>query len=541
MIKHISLLVIVLIIIVSCDIIVEPKRVFNNDSIPPSVKELSFKDVYNGKHLDGRLEIQAVIDDIDFHVTTVTIMVDDEYVHTVSPNEYLKLNTRDFEKGVHIISILVYSSERKHGMLNLLHTPSLVLQAEVIFDRTPPGKTSVVGIMTKDNIAQISWQKSSNENFYAYRVLRGRIGTPHEIIGVIYDRDSLTFFDNTLQEIYGMGYEYEVQVATDQNFEYLSYSDKISLYYGSHKRLDDFELSHTGKIIKNTSFNEYYMLGGSELVAFDMTSHELRKKIDLQNLAYEKNFTKSDDGSIIYVLDANNNTIDIIGTQNFSLLSHQNLLNEYNEIPRKNEILYMGNGRILILNDETLYYYDTKSAAVINQTKLNIYGHLIEVEKINNTKIIISSEYDDGYKLRIRNIVEPGMPVISEQVTSTNYLFMYADTIEQKLYGRYLDKNIKIHSLTTLELLETIEINNLNGFYIEDNYIYTSQHEYINMYGFANEGARVICWDKNSMTQIKSYLIYRCSLSNKFSFSTEDKLVLAASYDLHYPIVEIKK
>jgi hypothetical protein len=537
------LLLSISVIIISCDLIVEPKRFYNNNAIPPTVRELNLDYLQNGIHIDGKIKIKANVDYSEFHASTVSIMVDDKIVHSVVPNDYLNLDTREFSEGSHVVTILVYTSERNHGMLNLIGTPSLFLQTNVIFDRTPPKSISIYALQQTNHTVLLNWEKSTNENFYAYIITRGpiQIGAGlFDTVAIIFNKDSISCIDVTLPEIYGKDYQYEATVATDQNFKFISdaYNYRSQIYYGAPKVNNVTFLSSNSKIIPNFSENEFYMLGWNEIYALDMTTYQLTKKLSLPELNYYKNFTLSDNKTKLYVFDAENNTIDIVQTQDFSLLAHQQVINDYYESPERIEIFYMQNDNLLLLCNRELFYYDTKNAFIVFREPLSYDELNIAVDKISSDKILLSQGFSDGsYKLIIRKVDEHGMPILKEQNTSLNFLYMQVDTLDKKIYGHLFDNVLRIHSLESLELLQSLEISNLLNFYVDNENLYTSQHKYISQ----DEGAEIICWNKNDLTQIKNYTVLNCGISEYNVFTTTNRIFLASYGMPNFPIVVVNK
>lgn len=227
----------------SCDFISEPERIINNDAKPLITGTFEFQDFAKGQHIDGKINFVVNTSSVNFSISDVRLVVDSDFAGWADSYPYtFTLDTRNYNEGTHRISILIYKkNSHDHGMLNLLHPPEITLSTELVFDQSPPLPVTLSLTKTPDGKkVLLSWSKSTNANFAAYRIFRS-YGQGWKILDTIYQKNSTSFTDSSIEPVYNLPLKYAIEVNTSyeiENWVFHKWSNEALVYYG--KTLDYF-------------------------------------------------------------------------------------------------------------------------------------------------------------------------------------------------------------------------------------------------------------------------------------------------------------
>jgi hypothetical protein len=503
----------------SCDLITEPDRIINQDATPPVLRTVEFGNLSSGQHIDGTINIEINTDSIDFEIREVRLIVDDNYGKYDQNKPYIfELNTRNFPEGLHNLTVAIYNTDPTHGMLNLLYPPSVVLENELFFDRTPPQAVQLnVGKSEDGKNALLNWTESTNLNFYAYRIFRAYKLDDWNIIDTLYEKTRTSYTDSTIMEVYGMEVTYKVEVCTNPvfNYPYTIQSNEDTVLYG--KTLDYQHNSFVlNNIILNKQVPEIYFVVNSTLLAFSTENETLLKEtlIPSANGYVNGPFTISDDNSLLYIYNRQDSKITIINSESFSILRTLTLPFSSLHGSSSSNIIYIDENKVLIITASNIICtIDTETGAILDSTTVT-YETLIKGSVVTENKNFLIYSWSNfsytEFKIFIRDLSSQRFPIVNQINTDFYYDPLLISADGQKLYGLQRKENpagIEIRDVGSLELVSTINtVDGFSGFTITDQSIYAATRKQIVLPGTILESNEIIQYNVNTLQPEKSWI-----------------------------------
>lgn len=502
---------------IACNIS-EPEVPYNSEAYPPSSALLYFSSVRSGQRLAGAVTIAIDSSLVNFKVSRVKLIVG-SYEENISSKWSVTLNTAAFPNGETEIALCFYQAHKPHGLLNLYDAPSLILKNKIIIDNTPPVPVKLTVIsQDKGRSALLQWNQTTSQNFRAYLICRRMYGYPQPVIDTIYDINTTSYIDNTINNISGAEIEYNVQVCTEYDLRNGAASNTCSFFYcraftpGAF--YTDFSLPAT-----NPKLLDLYYLTSTQLLAYSISDYSLSKKYKLPSWMSlgSMTFTVSKDGSEIYLLSSAESKIYVIDARTFTLKSSFPFTNTFpgGDVPK----LMAGKpGQIILYpSDCILRVIRTTDGSLVKSRQLYEYGFFYNMAVSNDgSKLYASCSYtssDDRikYKLSLIDLNSTGLTVVKENAEN-NYSSLYTDPLGQYLLDIPISNESPSYNIARIRNANTLEeINQLSPQVVGANIgksggLITENNIYV-MYNSSPAGmpdvlgSTVVEFDRNSFSQ----------------------------------------
>ena len=250
--------------------ITDPDFYYNDGPQPPQIQEFDISDIPDKQNVLGPVVITINLDSLKFE-KQVFLYVDSKKFSPTSTTPYtFKFDTRNFESGLHQISILVYGGDL--GLLNNFDVPSHTFFSQLTFNNSPPSPITITSITWKEGHPYIEWEKDHDILFKAYY-----IHLPASRIDTIYDQSVSCYYD-TLSQYYwdNCYYGYKIQ-ATNAYFS-SSASTSIGhtgskIYISSQNTQNDNNIIY--RPIPDMLSNIMYFIDGYTINALSTDDHSL--------------------------------------------------------------------------------------------------------------------------------------------------------------------------------------------------------------------------------------------------------------------------
>jgi hypothetical protein len=385
--KYIMLVLISFLMVNSCTLVTEPERFYNDEAYPPDLYYFNFENLQPGQHVDGTTRIYFNPPNIDYDFNEILIMIDSIIYRSFNTLPYvIELNTRQFDEGLHTVSLYIYQKDKPHGLLNILNPPSDIFQTSLYFDRTPLSPVQLTVSNNNNESISLNWTENTDQTFFAYIVYKSINDDNFFIIDTIYNRSCTTIIDTTNLTIIGANYSYKVVVATDYLFTYKSESNIGKCKLGNAFEYP-FSVFKGGPYLDDERDVVYYIVD-NQLVSFSTINFSLINKVNLIGLPSSGDnifLNFNNDKTKIFILNQLNKAFWIINSIDFNLESHIIL-------PEASRDFYiLDNSRILINHIDSLTIINFNTNEVLNKLILPIDTHAqFGVVNEEGTKLILS-------------------------------------------------------------------------------------------------------------------------------------------------------
>lgn len=386
--------------ILSCDLNEPTGRFFNSSAHPPQVGTLNIREIRNGQHIAGTVEITFTADSITVPISKVRIFIDGEWSMEISTPPYVfPLNTENYPQGSHVISIGVYEPNPDLGLYNIAEVPSILYSTTIVFDQARPTPIALISVVwdLQSRAPRLTWQASGDSNFYAYIIGRQANFPSPTLIDTVYDRSTTTYVDTSLHQIYGVTATYYVFVT---NRVFTGSGNEMAIHFGETLPVIPNIYSYfPTRPITSPSRNEMYVMGSDSVYAVSTITNAILRRIKLtpSGFSYLTSFALAKDGSRLFVgnvqqrlLVLDVNTFDTVLTRTLSLLPSVMVAGRANR-------LYVADGQYInVLNANT--------GAFINRIAITYAGDM--AISPDTTTLYVAQGYGQGlqpvYKIDIR-------------------------------------------------------------------------------------------------------------------------------------------
>ncbi len=287
---------------------------FNNTlAHKPALNQWAIHGISPGQIVTGT--VTASIDSLpaDLKVAQVELMYSTSYRSIASRPPYrFTINSGQMREGLDTLTFFVaLGYDSSLGLLNGLSEAGFTISIPVVVDNNPPTKTQGVHCVWTDHPV-LTWSPNQDSNFRGYIVRRywPFIPTGNSVLDTIYDRQTTTFTDTTVEPVYGNLARYAVDT-WDGAIE--TQGDTVTATCGGAT------LSTQGYcewIIENPVIDQLYLSIGGSVYSYSTVTNTLLNSTS--NLGAAPQTVLTPDGSTLVSFNPNSSVIKRDSVSNFA-------------------------------------------------------------------------------------------------------------------------------------------------------------------------------------------------------------------------------